>query len=61
MDNNGVIDMDEMAAIIETLDCIEGVKPGFGKYDPQHQSSGLGSICITKMAASVLRPLVILS
>ena len=28
MDNNGVIDMDEMAAIIETLDCIEGVKPG---------------------------------
>ena len=36
MDNNGVIDMDEMAAIIETLDCIEGVKPGFGEYDPQH-------------------------
>ena len=29
MDNNGVIDMDEMAAIIETLDCIEGVKPGW--------------------------------
>ena len=23
-----MIDMDEMAAIIETLDCIEGVKPG---------------------------------
>jgi hypothetical protein len=28
MDNNGVIDIKEMAAIIETLDCIEGVKPG---------------------------------
>ena len=28
MDNNGVIDIEEMAAIIETLDCIEGVKPG---------------------------------
>ncbi len=28
MDNNGVIDLKEMAAIIETLDCIEGVKPG---------------------------------
>ena len=32
MDNNGVIDMDEMAAIIETLDCIEGVKPGWQTY-----------------------------
>jgi hypothetical protein len=29
MDNNGVIDLKEMAAIIETLDCIEGVKPGY--------------------------------
>ena len=28
MDNNGVIDVDEMANIIETLDAIEGVKPG---------------------------------
>ena len=28
MDNNGVIDIDEMANIIDTLDCIEGVKPG---------------------------------
>ena len=28
MDNNGVIDIEEMANIIETLDCIEGVKPG---------------------------------
>ena len=28
MDNNGVIDIDEMANIIETLDAIEGVKPG---------------------------------
>ena len=28
MDNNGVIDIDEMSSIIETLDCIEGVKPG---------------------------------
>ena len=33
MDNNGVIDMDEMAAIIETLDCIEGVKPGSTSQD----------------------------
>ena len=33
MDNNGVIDMDEMAAIIETLDCIEGVKPGSSTRD----------------------------
>ena len=33
MDNNGVIDMDEMAAIIETLDCIEGVKPGSSTQD----------------------------
>ena len=31
MDNNGVIDMEEMCAIIETLDSIEGVKPGAGK------------------------------
>ena len=28
MDNNGVIDMEEMIVIIETLDSIEGVKPG---------------------------------
>ena len=28
MDNNGVIDIDEMSNIIDTLDCIEGVKPG---------------------------------
>ena len=28
MDNNGVIDMEEMCVIIETLDSIEGVKPG---------------------------------
>ena len=28
MDNNGVIDMEEMIGIIETLDSIEGVKPG---------------------------------
>ena len=28
VDSNGVIDVKEMAAIIETLDCIEGVKPG---------------------------------
>ena len=30
MDNNGVIDMEEMIVIIETLDSIEGVKPGAG-------------------------------
>ena len=28
MDNNGVIDIEEMVVIIETLDSIEGVKPG---------------------------------
>ena len=28
MDNNGVVDMEEVTAIIETLDSIEGVKPG---------------------------------
>ena len=28
VDNNGVIDVQEMALIIETLDCIEGVRPG---------------------------------
>lgn len=28
VDSNGVIDVKEMTAIIETLDCIEGVKPG---------------------------------
>ena len=28
MDNNGVIDMEEVTAIIETLDSIEGVKQG---------------------------------
>ena len=44
MDNNGVIDMDEMAAIIETLDCIEGVKPG---------SSRIGLICVTEMAETL--------
>ena len=34
MDNNGVIDIDEMANIIDTLDCIEGVKPGKGNTNP---------------------------
>ncbi|XP_023337528.1 uncharacterized protein LOC111708396 [Eurytemora carolleeae] len=33
VDSNGVIDVKEMAAIIETLDCIEGVKPGVIRYD----------------------------
>ena len=33
MDNNGVIDVNEMANIIETLDAIEGVKPGVIRYD----------------------------
>ena len=33
VDNNGVIDVDEMANIIETLDCIEGVRPGVIRYD----------------------------
>jgi len=33
MDNNGVIDMEEMCVIIETLDSIEGVKPGVIRYD----------------------------
>lgn len=28
VDNNGVVDMEEVTAIIETLDSIEGVKPG---------------------------------
>ena len=28
MDNNGGINIEEMRNIIETLDCIEGVKPG---------------------------------
>ena len=28
VDNNGVIDMEEVTAIIETLDSIEGVKQG---------------------------------
>ena len=40
MDNNGEIDIGEMANIIETLDSIEGVKPGmnnakyFHKFNP---------------------------
>ena len=29
VDNNGVVDMEEVTAIIETLDSIEGVKPGW--------------------------------
>ena len=35
MDNNGVIDMEEMCVIIETLDSIEGVKPGELHYWPK--------------------------
>ena len=35
MDNNGVIDIDEMANIIDTLDCIEGVKPGNQNTNPE--------------------------
>ena len=32
-DNSGDIDIDEMTNIIETLDCIEGVKAGVIRYD----------------------------
>ena len=32
-DNNGEIDIEEMANIIETLDCIEGVQAGAVRYD----------------------------
>ena len=28
LDNNGVVDMEEITAIIETIDSVEGVKPG---------------------------------
>ena len=33
VDNNGEIDIEEMANIIETLDCIEGVQAGCVRYD----------------------------
>ena len=32
-DNNGEIDLEEMANIIDTLDCIEGVQAGVVRYD----------------------------
>ena len=32
-DNNGEIDIEEMANIIDTLDCIEGVQAGAVRYD----------------------------
>ena len=41
MDNNGVIDIDEMANIIETLDCIEGVKPGNMEHSQEKYRSVL--------------------
>ena len=28
VDNNGVVDMEEITTIIETIDSVEGVKPG---------------------------------
>ena len=28
VDNNGVVDMEEITAIMETIDSVEGVKPG---------------------------------
>lgn len=33
LDNNGEIDLEEMANIIDTLDCIEGVQAGAVRYD----------------------------
>ena len=33
LDNNGEIDLTEMANIIDTLDCIEGVVAGVVRYD----------------------------
>ena len=33
LDNNGEIDLAEMANIIDTLDCIEGVEAGAVTYD----------------------------
>ena len=33
LDNNGEIDLEEMANIIDTLDCIEGVQAGVVRYD----------------------------
>ena len=33
LDNNGEIDIEEMANIIDTLDCIEGVHAGSLRYD----------------------------
>ena len=33
LDNNGEIDIEEMANIIDTLDCIEGVQAGAVRYD----------------------------
>ena len=33
IDNNGEIDLTEMANIIDTLDCIEGVVAGVVRYD----------------------------
>ena len=48
MDNNGVIDIEEMVVIIETLDSIEGVKPGDTNVERKIKSPKVWSV-MTRM------------